>query len=248
MTNLVMLNHVAHRNLRVITRPGAEFGDKVGTTVVFPNEFASLQREYPIFFRKDPATGEHQAVVLLGFQKDENLYLDGSRWNARYMPAAIARGPFLIGFQDQKSGGPVQKERVIHVDIDSPRISQTEGEPLFTPQGGNTPFLDRLSGMLAGIGHGLELSQAMFAAYEEHGLIETVDVQVKLSNEEGVNVVGLLTINQQKLAALEGPALEKLHKSGFLESAFLVLASLGNVNRLLAMKQRASARAQGLVS
>ena len=33
MTNLVMLNPVAHRHLRVITRPGAEFGDKVGTAL-----------------------------------------------------------------------------------------------------------------------------------------------------------------------------------------------------------------------
>ena len=45
MTQLVMLNHVAHRHLRVITRHGAEFGDKIGMVRVFPNEFGALQRE-----------------------------------------------------------------------------------------------------------------------------------------------------------------------------------------------------------
>jgi hypothetical protein len=243
MTNLVMLNNVAHKNLRVITRFGAEFGDQIGTAVAFPNEFAALQREYPIFFRKDPATGEFQAVALLGFQKDENLFLDGSRWSGRYVPAAIARGPFLIGFQDQKKDGRVQRERVIHLDLDSPRVGQADGEPLFTPQGGNSPYLNHIAGLLAGIHDGLGLSQQMFKAYTDLDLIETVSLEIKLNANEGVNVVGLHTINQRKLQELDAAALEKLHKAGFLESAFLVLASMGNVNRLMAMKQRAAARA-----
>jgi hypothetical protein len=239
MTQLVMLHPVTHKQLRVITRPGAEFGDQVGTTVIFPNEFANLQREYPIFFRKDPATQEFQAVALLGFQKDENLYLQGANWNARHVPAAILRGPFLIGFQDQMRNGRVQRERVIHVDLDNPRVTRNEGEPLFTPEGGYTPYLQRMAGILGGIHEGLELSKAMFAAYTEMDLIETVNLQIKLSAEQGVEVVGLHTINQTKLAQLDAAALDKLHKSGFLEAAFLALASLGNVNRLLAMRQRA---------
>ena len=59
MTNHVMLNNIQHKNLRVITRQGAEFGDNVGTVLTFPTEFADIQREYPIFFRKDPNTGEY---------------------------------------------------------------------------------------------------------------------------------------------------------------------------------------------
>jgi hypothetical protein len=70
-----------------------------------------------------------------------------------------------------------------------------------------------------------------------------VSLEIKLNANEGVNVVGLHTINQRKLQELDAAALEKLHKAGFLESAFLVLASMGNVNRLMAMKQRAAARA-----
>jgi hypothetical protein len=248
MTNLVMLNNVAHRQLKVITRHGAEFGDKVGTTVVFPNEFNAVQREYPIFFRKDNATGEFQAIALLGFQKDENLFLDGNRWTGHYVPAAIARGPFLIGFQDQQRDGRVQRERVIHMDADNPRLSRTEGEPLFTEQGGNTPYLDRMTQLLAGIHDGLTLTKAMFTAYQELDLIESVNLEIKLNADEGIQVVGLHTLNQKKLAELDAPALERLHKTGFLECAFLVLASLGNVNRLMALRQRALRPPQDLSS
>src|SRR5262245_11127360 len=139
MARHVMLNNITHRDLRVITRFGAEFGDNVGTVPTFPTEYADILREYPIFFRKDPQSGEYQSVALLGFTKDENLFLEDGRWNASYVPAVIARGPFLIGFQEQEIGGDVRRETVIHMDMDSPRVSKTdEGEPVFLPQGGNS--------------------------------------------------------------------------------------------------------------
>ena len=40
------------------------------------------------------------------------------------------------------------------------------------------------------------------------------------------------------LAALDGAALERLHRAGYLEGAYLLLASLHNVRRLMAEKQR----------
>ena len=52
MTKHVMLNNITHKNLRVISRHGAEFGDNIGTVMIVPTEFADMQREYPIFFRK----------------------------------------------------------------------------------------------------------------------------------------------------------------------------------------------------
>ena len=62
-----LLNNIAHRDLRVATAFGPEFGDDVGMVPAFPSEFAELQREYPIFLRKDATTGDWQSVVLLGF-------------------------------------------------------------------------------------------------------------------------------------------------------------------------------------
>ena len=238
MTKHAILNNIAHKDLRVITRYGAEFGDSVGTVPTYPTEYGDVQREYPIFFRKDPSTGAYQSIALLGFEKNENLFLEEGRWNASYVPGIVARGPFLIGFQEQQIEGELRKEPVIHVDLDHPRISQTEGQPVFLPQGGNSPYLDHVAAVLRGIRDGLEISKAMFAAFAELDLIEPVKVEIKLSAEEGYSLVGLHTINREKLAALDGPALEKLNKSGFLQGAFLVIASMNNVKKLMGMKQR----------
>jgi hypothetical protein len=237
-----MLNNIAHKDLRVIQRYGAKFGDNAGTVLVFPTEFEDVQREYPIFFRKDPATGDYQSVALLGFEKSENLFLREERWDAKYIPGVIARGPFLIGFQADSEG---RTNPVIHVDLDHPRISESEGEPIFMPKGGNSPYLDHVATVLGGIREGLEISKAMFAAFTEADLIETVQLEVKPTADKSYSLTGLLTINQQKLAALNGAALEKLNSAGFLRGAFLVTASMNNVKRLMALKRQRAAAVAG---
>ena len=97
MTNIVLLDNVTHKDLRVRTGYSVEFGDHVNLALVFPTEFAFVQREYPILFRRYP-DGDPEAVALLGLDKGENLFLDEPGWNARYVPAVQQRGPFLIGF------------------------------------------------------------------------------------------------------------------------------------------------------
>lgn len=243
MTRHVMLNNVTHKDLRVITRYGAEFGDNVGLVPTFPTEWEDVQREYPILFRKDAATGEYQSVALLGLDKAENLFLQNGRWNASYVPGMLIKGPFLIGFQEQQIEGELRKEPVIHVDLDHPRVSQTEGERVFLPQGGNSPYLDHIAMVLRGIRDGLEMSKAMFAAFTDLDLIEPVTLEIKLTAEQGVSLAGLQTISREKLAALEGASLERLHKAGFLHGAYLVVASMGNVRKLMALKQRRLAEA-----
>ncbi len=238
MARHMMLNNVTHKDLRVITRRGAEFGDNVGSVLTFPTEYGDVQREYPIFFRKDPDSGEYQSVALLGFEKNENLFLDEQGWHANYLPAIVARGPFLIGFQEQEVAGEPRREPVIHIDMDSPLISQTEGEAVFLPQGGKTRYIERIATILDGIHQGMAVSKPMFAAYTALELIEPVKVEVKFSPEEQYNLLGLHTISEEKLSRLDGAALEKLNKAGFLQGAFLVIASLNNMKKLIDLKHR----------
>jgi len=244
-----MLNNVAHKDLRVSIRYGAEYGDNVGSVVVFPTEYADVQREYPIFFRKDSATGEFQSVALLGFDKTENLFLrDDGRWEGSYVPGVMARGPFLIGFQEQDAGGELRKEPVVHINLDDARVGKSDGHAVFMPQGGNTPFLDHIATILAGIREGMEVSKTMFAAYTELDLIEPVKLEVTPMPDETYSVIGLHTINQQKLATLDGAALERLNRAGLLLGAFLVMSSMNNVRRLIAIKQQRRRAQSGTAS
>jgi hypothetical protein len=237
MTRAVLLDNISHKDLRVRTGYSAEFGDKVNNALIFPTEFAFAQREYPILFRRDPG-GHLQAVALLGLDKDENLFLDSAGWNARYVPAVQQRGPFLIGFRNREVDGNVVREPVIHVDLDHPRISQTEGEPVFLRHGGNTPYLEHANRMLQLIYKGTAAAGPVYAAFEEAGLVEDVQIQIDLDDRTQYSLPGFLTISQDRLAALESVQLERLHKAGYLQLAMLVMTSLGNVPWLIELKNR----------
>ena len=235
MARNVLLNNIDHPDLKVVPGQGEEFGDSVNQTVVFPTEFEEVQREYPILFRGD-ANGKFQAVALLGLDKNENLFLSPDGWRARHVPVIHQRGPFMIGFQERKTDGNVRREPVIYVDLEDPRVGTAKGQPLFLAHGGNAPYLQHVSQVLRAIDVGLGLVDPMFEAFEEAELIEPASMDVALDQHTVYQVPDIYSINAERLATLDGPALEKLNRSGFLRHAYLVLASLPNVNRIIEMK------------
>lgn len=242
MTNATLLDNVRHKDLRVRTGYSAEFGDSVNMALVFPTEFTFIQREYPILFRRDPNEG-FQAVALLGLDKGENLFLEESGWNARYVPAVQQRGPFLIGFHQQQAGGSVKPEPMIHVNLDDPRISQAEGEPVFLKHGGHSPYLQHIHRILQLIVHGADAVQPMFAAFEEAGLIEAMELKIGLDDRIQYDLPDFFTISHDRLAALDGPSLERLNRAGYLKLALMVADSLGNIEWLVELKNRKRAAA-----
>lgn len=238
MARFEVLNNVAHKDLRVATHFGPEFGDAIGMVTAFPTEFAELQREYPLFFRRDSESRELQAVALLGFEQHENLFLQGRRWNAHYLPGAIAKGPFLIGFQERHEEGELRNEPVIHVDLGHARVNTGEGERVFLPQGGQSPYLQQIVTVLRGINDGVVAGKAMYAALDALELVQPLKLDVRFDPEKGVNLTGLWGIDRDRLAALDTEQIASLHRAGWLEGVYLMLASLHNLRRLIAEKQR----------
>jgi hypothetical protein len=120
--------------------------------------------------------------------------------------------------------------------MDSPRVNEHEGQPVFLEFGGNTRYLEDINRVLQGIYQGVAVSDEMFAAYTELELIEPVVLEVKLNNGEVHRMNGNYTISREKLLSLSPKNLEKLNKAGFLEGAFLVINSLNNMKNLIDIK------------
>ena len=144
MVNQVALNKNTHRKLRVITDRGAEYGENVHIVPVIADELQSLVLEYPVCLIKNPATDHFEMSALLGFEADENLYLDGNEWQATYIPLHIRRQPFLVGFSEDEQGNRDPNSGLLSVDLDSPRVQESEGEALFNEDGSNSEFLDQV--------------------------------------------------------------------------------------------------------
>jgi hypothetical protein len=238
MARHVLLNNIDHADLRVITRHAAEFGHNVASVLTFPTEYSDVHREYPVLFSKDPGTGRYQSVAILGFQKNENLFLDETGWHAHYVPGTVARGPFLIGFQDRHDEGDLRRDPVIHVDLDDPRVNRTEGEPVFLEHGGNSPYLERIAAILKGINDGMSISEKMFSAFESCDLIEPLDIQIDVHEDLKHRLTNFYTVSESRLARLSANKLAALNRTGFLAAAFLLVASLDNIKTLIQMKRK----------
>ncbi len=238
MANHALLNNVDHKNLRIITTRSAEMGDNVMSTLTFPDEFRSLQAHYPIFFHKDMGTGEFRALAMFGFEEGENLFLDEDGWDASYLPLTIERQPFLIGYQSAEDVGDREKQTYIHIDMDSPRVSETEGEPVFLEHGGLTEYLQRINTVLRTIHEIADGNQGFFDALQELELLESFTLDVELDDGSKYRMVGYHTINEDKLGELDGQALEKLNSQGFLQPVYMAIASLSNIRDLIDRRNR----------
>ena len=236
MSNHALLNNVDHKDLKIIRKRNADMGDQVMFCMTFPVEFRSVQHDYPIFFRKDAQTGEFMPVAMFGFEQKENLFLKDDKWDAGYIPLVMDRDPFLIGFQQDRETG--EKKPVIHIDMDSPRVSNEEGEAVFLEHGGQTAYLEKVSAMLQAIHAGQDHSKAFIQKLVEYELLESFTLEVELNDGSQNQLVGFYTIHEEKVNALSAEALADLHKDGFLQSIYMVLASMSSIRDLIERKNQ----------
>ena len=102
--------------------------------------------------------------------------------------------------------------------------------------GGESRYLQQINSILDGIYRGLQVSDAMYQTFDALGLIEPCNLELTLNDSEIHRIQGCYTLNRDALYALDTENVVRLHNSGFLEGAFLILASLNNVRRLIDIK------------
>jgi hypothetical protein len=225
MTQHAMLNNVDHRDLRVITAHGAAYGDDAMAVMTFPAEFREIQAHYPIVFAKS-AEGEYTPLALLGFKEKQNLFLDGARWDAPYVPLMVTRLPFLIG-------AGANNQRMVHIDLDHPRVSRTDGELLFKEHGGISDHLAKMNSVLATIDQGMVATKPFVASLVELGLLESFVLDIQLPDGSEHRFAGFHTVQEDKLRTLTAEQLGKLHERGYLQAIFMVVASLAHFRSLI---------------
>jgi len=232
MTKHAHLNNVEHRDLRVITARGAQYGENVMYTMTFPAEFRNVQAHFPIVFGKSN-DGTFTPLALFGFRDKQNLFLEGDKWDALYVPLMMERQPFLIGHAPHG--------KVVHIDLDSPRVSQTEGERIFRDHGGNSDFLEHITGVLGTLDQGIEGTAPFIAALIEHNLLESFVLDMQFKDGAQHRFAGFYTIQEERLAKLDADALGKLHARGYLQAAFMIVASLSHFRDLIARASKLDA-------
>lgn len=236
MPKFVPLDFSQHKLLRVANRYGAPLGDAVGMVSVVPTEIPALVNDYPLFFRLTPAGDRYELGAVLGFEADENLFLDEQRWDAPYVPLAIRCQPFAV---QQSATSP--EHNSLMIDIESERLVQSGGDVIFFSDGRPSERLQAVVDGLESLVRGAEIGRAYVAALTALELIEPVEVRVDLGQGQSKTLAGLYTIASERLRALSASELFDLKEKGFLPWIYQQAASAGQINNLIMRKSRLKA-------
>jgi hypothetical protein len=232
---LSILTSDQHRSIAVDTRARPEYGDTVNRAVALSAEFNELHREFPLLLRKTDETPGFVAHAILGFEKDENLFVEGDRWTATYTPATLARGPFSLGYIRAEDGADAPAGLKVMIDEQHPRL-RADGQPVFLPLGGETPYLQGIKRVLQTVDAGLRADRVLYGELIAMNLLEEVKIEISVFPELRYDFSGYHSINQEKLAALDAEQVFKLHRLGLLGLVYFLISSLGNFQTLVNLK------------
>ena len=236
MTRPAVLDNVTHRHLRIRTERSGDLGDARNSALALPAEFRHLQAHFPIVFQLVEGEAGFQPIALFGLEEGQNLFLTDTGWDAPAMPMALQRDPFLIGHTPD---GSLQ----LHIDMDSPRIVRPEegevGIALFMPHGGFSDYLDHVVKLMESLHAHAQRLPEFIAALTHHQLLEPFVLDLEMPSGEQSRLTGLFTIDEERLAALPGAALETLSREGHLLPIYMQIASLA---QLSVLAERASRR------
>lgn len=223
---LELLNNIQHKDLRIVTRRGAQWGDDFMSAPVTLDEFRKLQAHYPIVFQPD-GKGSFLPVVLFGLQEGQNLFLTDEGWDADYLPLSVQRMPFSIGVAEGD-------ELRMLVDMSSRRISRgAEGEAVFLPHGGTTDFTENANAVLRTLHEGLQATAEFVETLVAQDLLEPFTLDVERPDGSHGQLLGFSIINEDRLAALDAGAVALLHQADYLMPIYMALASLSNFRALI---------------
>jgi SapC len=238
-TQLVALDREAHRKLRLARHVQEDYSVTAGMNALFVNavEFVDVCREYPIVFIKagtemNGALPKDVApMAVLGLTRGENLYLEGTRWTADYVPAQLRAYPFAMA--------RVSEERyVVCFDQAWTGFSEEQGDALFTEAGEPTELTQGVQQFIEQLEAEMQRTRAFGARLLELGLLQEMRFDATLPSGEKLQVDGFLAIDEKKLAELPDATVLELHKSGILMLIHCQLVSMGNMRRLAERRGR----------
>lgn len=224
----VQLNSQLHRHKKLL--PLGDFSNLAGVHSVYLNaaEFALAALAFPIvFLPPTKANPNVSPAAMLGLVPGQNLFVDGQRWDASYLPASFRRLPYLTA--------PLPGSDQIGVFIDEqwPTLNDEAGEPLFDEQGKHSPSLERAIGFLQAFDEESRRTTQLCNRVQALGLFTDMKADLNLPDGKSLSINGFMAVDEDKLAALPDADLLDLGRSGALGMLHAHLLSLGHVRLLV---------------
>ena len=247
----VLLDSVLHRHNKVGKLTDFSVAQHLHASYLATAEFDQAALEYVIVFvgngvdgvsgvdGVDGATGATAKprvfpIVMLGVSAGENLFVEGARWDAHYLPAYVRRYPF---WTTDLAGAPPESPGVM-IDTGWSGWSDTVGDAVFDADGKPTPTLERALDFMRQFELEVQRTSQFCELLVEHDLLREMSADAKLPDGSAVALNGFLAVDHVKLMALADAAVLELHRNGILGLLHTHLMSLGNLRRLVDRKAK----------
>jgi len=224
VSDIVILDRVSHRDLRVHAGASSRMGDAQRFVQVVVKEFPHLAAHYPILISKDSETGAFFCGAMMGFDEGENLFLKPGGGQDSYRPLTLQRGPFFSAGSD------------LAIDLDHPRLNDVQGEPLFNEAGEPTAYLQSIMALMCELQPGGAMTRMFLDRLLELRLIEPIDINLSFDDGEKRELTGLYTIDQNALRDLPDADVLELFRRGYLHLIYVMIASLKQISVLARMR------------
>lgn len=220
MARIELVNAETHRDVHIRSRADALLSSARHFVPVVASEFAKLAVRYPILFAKSAETGDFFAGAMLGIEAGENLFIGAAGEQDAYRPLELRRKPFYAVGDS------------LAIDMDHPRVSRAEGEPLFDADLQPTPYLRSIQAMITQITYGVAETSQFIDRLLSLKLVEPVDISLRFDDGSRHRLDGLYTVSSDSLHALDDREALTLFRDGHLRLAYLMISSLEQVRVL----------------
>ena len=231
----VILDSVNHRSKKLINLTDYSVAAGMHATYLAAVEFSHAAREMVIVFVRsdnDPAAGPISPVALMGLSEGENLLVDGTRWDARYLPAYLRRYPFWTARLEGADGPTVL------IDAAWSGFSDTVGDALFDIEGKPAPKLTAALKLIEEFENEAARTKGFCERLVELDLLRGMKADVTLPGGATMSLDGFLVVDQDKLQTLPDAVVLELHRGGMFGLIHAHLLSLANLQALVERKAR----------
>ena len=235
MANIVPVRQEQHQKLKLANTRSISHVAGQHIIPVAAVEYAQASASFPLVFVKNPGSERFRSVAMLGLEAGENLFLQDDKWIALSMPQSISMIPFSLGVDPDK-----ENTLTACIDLDSEFIGEDKDIALFEDDGKESEMFVNVQQALGRLFDNEKMTENFIKELQEHDLLQEVELNIALSSGEKKKLVGIFTINEDKIKSLSDDKVLDFHKRGLFVPIYAMLGSLSQVNHLVQLRNRIS--------
>jgi hypothetical protein len=225
--SVVALDRQAHVRLKIRPSDNFLFTADAALIPLLTAEFGPACREYPLAFMRESSTSEVIPVAMTGMPQGKNLFVDASgRWQARYLPAYVRRYPFVFV-------ETTPENCTVCIDPTSKCLDETQGEPLFGPDGEPSNILKDVIKALSDYQNMTRATRTFMGRLAAANILMAANAKADLPDGRSLLWSGFWIVDEAKFRQLPEATVKEWFSTGELGLIYAHLLSLANLSELI---------------